>query len=67
MRPLLAVLLLSACSGGQAYRAEGCEPSGPVSTVVTGQVGAGVSDEGFVTERDIDLIIGIQPSATACR
>lgn len=75
LAPILAcALVLGGCAGarppapppalGPAAR---CEPGDPVSAVVTGQVGAGVSDEGFVTERDIDLVIGLRPAGAACR
>lgn len=60
-------LLLSACSGGPAYGPKGCDPSGAASSVVSGTVAAGVSDEGFVTDRDIDLTIVVGPGREACR
>lgn len=73
--PALGVLLalaLAGCEGGPRYYASSvapvpCEPGGPVSATVRGTVGAGVSNEGSVTGSDIDLVIGVRPSATACR
>ena len=63
---LALLMTLAACSSASTHRSTACEPNEPVSAVLSGYAAAGVSDEGFVTDSDIDLTITVRPEGTAC-
>jgi hypothetical protein len=64
---LILLLPLAACSGGGGYVPEGCEPGSGVRATIGGQVAAGGGDEGFVTDRDLDITIAVTPEGPGCR
>lgn len=67
MRAILLTLPLAACSGGGGYVPQGCEPGSAVRSTVSGVAEAGFSNDGFVTDSDLDIVVAVGPPRTTCR
>ena len=63
----MLLLPLAGCAAGGGYVPQGCEPGSAVRSTVGGQVAAGASSDGFVTDSDLDLTISVTPGRPGCR
>ena len=63
----MLLIPLAARSAGGGYAPKGCEPDSPVRSGVGGLAAAGVSDEGLVTDHDLDITVAVTPGRLACR